>query len=395
MALSITDHFQQLTALLSNNRAFWQILPFNCAELPWQHNELNAYLWSLNDTEIARLDTDPNVLQQAFSAFFPAAFELTKLPSQPMQQDVAALPFWLANGIGGRKLQQIDALCQHWTPSALPIIEWCAGKGHLGRILAHRFTQPVTSVEWQRALCDAGEKLAEKYQLPQRFVCDDVLTQPLTAILQAEQQIVALHACGQLHITLLEQMVQAQCRQLHLVPCCYHLIPNSHYRPLSSLAQQEDLTLSKEDLKLAVQGQVTAGDRIEKLRATEVLWRLVYDELRAEVTNDKQYRPLSSVAKHWFTHELSDFVSWAAAQHSINLPDNIDWACYMARAEKRAALVKRIDLIRHIFRRPLELWLSLDKALFLQQQGYCVSLTEFCDYQVTPRNILLRAYKAI
>ncbi|GAM61607.1 hypothetical protein JCM19232_5908 [Vibrio ishigakensis] len=33
----------------------------------------------------------------------------------------------------------------------------------------------------------------------------------------------------------------------------------------------------------------------------------------------------------------------------------------------------------------------LDKALFLQEQGYQVELSQFCDKKITPRNILIQA----
>ena len=57
----------------------------------------------------------------------------------------------------------------------------------------------------------------------------------------------------------------------------------------------------------------------------------------------------------------------------------------------RLPVVARMELVRHLFRRPLELWLVLDRALFLQEQGYRVELSEFCPRHLTPRNILIHA----
>jgi len=384
---------QQLSAVLQQYRQYWQLLPFACDTIPWADDDLLQLLAGLDDVLIGQIDQNRALQQQYFASFFPALFALPAVAVAADLHALPALPFWLENGIGGRKLQQIDALCQQWRHSTLPVLEWCAGKGHLGRILAHRFTVPVTSVEWQAQLCEDGAALAEKYQLAQQFICADVLNDPLGAILQPQQHIVALHACGQLHITMLQQAVQAGCQQLQLVPCCYHLIAQAQYQPMSDLALQLNLQLSKDDLKLVVQGQVTAGERVEKLRATEVLWRLAYDELRADLSGQQHYRPLASVGKHWFNGSFSAFACWAAAQHQLQLPDVIDEATYLARAQQRAATVQRIELVRHLFRRPLELWLTLDKALYLQQHGYQVKVSEFCDYQITPRNLLLTATK--
>ncbi len=389
----LLQQFQQLTTVLQQYRQFWQLLPFCCDSLPWQDAQLIRCLETLDETQLREIDSSMTLQQQYFAAHFSALFALPSVLSTAAEASLTALPFWLENGIGGRKLQQINALCQHWPERQLPVLEWCAGKGHLGRILAHRFAVPVTSVEWQQQLCDEGRRQAKKYKLPQQFVCADVLQQPQDTLLQSQQQIVALHACGQLHITMLQQAVQAGCEQLLLVPCCYHLIPQSEYQPLSAAGLAHNLHLNKDDLKLTVQGQVTAGGRIEKLRATEVLWRLAYEALRRQLTGDNNYRPLASVAKHWFSGEFSAFAQWAAAQHQLELPAAIDWAMYLRLGAQRVELVQRIELLRHLFRRPLELWLALDKALYLQQHGYQVSLNQLCDYQVTPRNILLRAIR--
>ena len=52
-----------------------------------------------------------------------------------------------------------------------------------------------------------------------------------------------------------------------------------------------------------------------------------------------------------------------------------------------------LELVRHLFRRPLELWLVLDYAVFLEEQGYRVRLGTFCDRQLTPRNLMLDAVR--
>lgn len=393
-----TQQFKQYTDTLQKYRPFWQILPFACVDLPWQGTAVQQLLQQLTEPQLAALEQDPVAQQQLLQPYFPELFQLpgtekvsTKIAAAPLP----ALPFWLENGVGGRKLQQISALCQHWPQQPLPVLEWCAGKGHLGRVLAHRFAQPVVSVEWQPSLCEQGTQLAEQFQLSQQFICADVLQHPLNGILQPQQQVVALHACGQLHISLLQQVVATGCQQLQLVPCCYHLISADCYQPLSAIAQQADLFLTKEDLKLVVQGQVTGGERTERLRHTEVLWRLAYDELRKQLTGKQAYQPLVSVAKHWFSGHFSAFAQWAAMQHGLMLPTKIDCEEYLQRARMRLELVKKIQLVRNLFRRPLELWLALDKAVFLQQHGYSVSLTEFCEYRLTPRNLLLQASKTV
>jgi hypothetical protein len=55
--------------------------------------------------------------------------------------------------------------------------------------------------------------------------------------------------------------------------------------------------------------------------------------------------------------------------------------------------VRNLELVRGLFRRPLELWLVLDRALFMVENGYDVEVGEFCDSHLTPRNLMLIAQR--
>ena len=59
-------------------------------------------------------------------------------------------------------------------------------------------------------------------------------------------------------------------------------------------------------------------------------------------------------------------------------------------ADARGAWGK-VVIVRHAFRRPLEVWLALDLAVRLENDGYSVSLGRFCERRLTPRNLLISA----
>lgn len=387
---TITPLFAQVTELLLRYQAYWQLQPMSLTVLPWQA-ALNQQLEQLTLPELSTLDQSPSLQQAQFQTFFPDLFQLPLFWQASHTGALPEWPFWLSNGIAGRKLEQIKQFCQLLPDSTLPVLEWCAGKGHLGRLVAAAGERAVTSIEWQQTLCTAGEQLAQRFNLPQGFICTDVLSPAGQAALAPAQQVLALHACGELHMQLLRAASVVGCRQLQVSPCCYHLIASEQYQPMSLVARQTRLQLSRQDLKLAVQGQVTAGERVARLRQTEVSWRLAYDALRAELTGEQIYQPLPSLPKHWFSGHFADFIQFAAATQQLSLPATIDMAVILQRGQHAYLRLQRIDAVRHLFRRPLELYLLLDRALYLQQQGYQVKLQAFCDYQLTPRNFLLQA----
>lgn len=389
--------------VLHEYRNYWHFLPFAHAleGPPWHNPALQRALSKLNAAQIDAIDSSAEAQREFFSPYFEEVFELpaiTRLASLSGSQQQKEVPFWLSNGIAGRKLSQIEAFIAQLPALAGTTLEWCAGKGHLGRLLRfhqHPVQGQVQSLEWQAPLCEQGRALAQQHNVAQTFHAVDVLHSPAARLLAASDHAIALHACGDLHRRLLEVGSAAGLDSLHVAPCCYHLIQSDTYQPLSTYGQQletqQPLQLNKAQLKLAVQGQVTAGDRVRRLRHTETLWRLVYQLAREHYLNDSVYQPLPSINKQWFSGELLSFLSWACTRHGWQLPAGVDVESLERSARQRQLRMQQLDLVRHVFRRPLEQYLVLDRAVFLQEQGYQVELKQFCDYQVSPRNFLIQA----
>ncbi|MFU8783590.1 methyltransferase [Aliidiomarina sp.] len=372
----LSDVFAQYDTLLNRYREFWQLEAFAQSEWPWPQSA--AEIDALIAPALSKLAN-------------PVAATSAKLERES--------PFWLTNGIQGRKLAQINGFIAEFSKHASchttedpihQVIEWCAGKGHLGRILSFQQQIPVLSVEWQANLCEQGQALAFQHSVAQEFLHANVMHLPHNW-LPTNSAIVALHACGDLHRQLLELACSQGKRELFVAPCCYHLQQAELYQPLSQQAQQSALSLSRSQLKLAVQEQVTGGKRVAKLRDIEQLWRLVFDLYRAQITGITTYRSLPSVSKHWFSGELSAFIRWACEQQALPVLADSVINALIPKAHERLALIRSIDNIRQLFRRPLELWLLLDRALFLQEQNYAVRLQQFCAHHESPRNTLIIA----
>jgi len=385
--------FQKLDQILVNTRDYWQLLAFSQNELPWP--ELLDKLTDLTSEKLLELEQNPDLSYDYFSDVIPQLPQLKKLTEIfSMVTKEVEFPFWLEAGIKGRKLAQLKSFVAAVDETELPVLEWCAGKGHLGRMLAFKGTQKVHSVEIQPHLCEQGALLAKKYDMNIDFIQADVLKDDLSDQIQKKQHVVALHACGQLHQTLMRQAVSSNTQKLSLSPCCYHLMQDSdHYKAMSHEALESELNLSNDDLKLALQETVTAADRITQKRTLEVEWRLGFDQLMRDVTGINKYISVPSVSKSMFSTSFEAFCVWAAEKKSLDLPTDINYENYYQKGKSRKKITEKIELVRHLFRRPIEIWLILDRALYLQKHDYHVTVHEFCDKQVTPRNILIQAHK--
>ncbi|WP_133182863.1 methyltransferase [Shewanella decolorationis] len=433
----LAAQFIQLDKLLEQGSALWQVRAFEAKTLPWQAQfpTLATTLWALDDAVLDALDAEQSALVDALS---PALKQ--DLAALGLEWDLALLTLSIAElslgsdiasdigpdigsddietatspsidltemahfsaHIKGRKWEQITAFVQHLPDAGLPVLEWCAGKGHLGRLIAKARGVDVLSLEWQAMLCEEGQAFADKWQLSQRFICVDAFaiedkadenTADQTNPFCAQQQAVALHACGDLHVRLLQLAAAAGTQALAISPCCYHLIQANQYQGLSTLAQQSGLTLTRHDLQLPLQQSVIANPKQQALRHQEIAWRLGFDALQRHCRGIDAYLPLPAVKQSQLSGSFADFCQWAAAQKAVTLDADCDFDVWLEIGKQRQRLTRRIDLAAHLFRRALELWLILDRCCFLQESGYRVTLREFCANSVTPRNALILAQK--
>jgi len=392
-SLAFLEQFEQIELLLSNTRQYWQISPFELLKFPWNNDpKLCDFLAQLSDDEIESLDRDDQALRHAMSPFFSLSLDVLA-PLSLNEESLAHIPAWFNAGIKGRKWAQIEKFAAQIPSKPTPILEWCAGKGHLGRALSFSQQREVVSVEWQHNLCEQGTVLAEKHCVQQQFIQADVFIPTDHSLLTDGQHAIALHACGDLHIELLKQATRAGTSSITIAPCCYHLVRADRYQPLSAAAKRSLLQLNKHDLSLSMAQTVVATQRVRTYRRVEVAWRLGFDLLQRKLRCCDEYLPLPSIKQSMLAGEFIDFCRWACQVKSLVLPDDFNIQPYEQLGWQRRKINARIELVTHAFRAILERWLLLDRVLFLSEQGYQVELSEFCDHKITPRNALITAYR--
>ncbi len=102
------------------------------------------------------------------------------------------------------------------------------------------------------------------------------------------------------------------------------------------------------------------------------------------------YLPTPSLPASWLDKPFADYCRELAGLKGLSTGEQ-DWTALEAHGWRRLAEVRNLELLRGLFRRPLELWLVLDRALFLREQGYTVAVGSFCETTLTPRNLMVLA----
>lgn len=379
-----------LAQALRDTRWLWHPQPFRELRPGWcdKAPALTQALLALDEAGWTALHADHALALNWLAGYLPELTGLAGLCAVDLLPRTANGPLpvgWNAY-VPGRKEAQIAAFAESAVAGALPVIDWCGGKGHLGRLLAAAWQVPVLTLEREEALCADGSALASRLGLPQDFLPADALD--VDAACLRGRHAVALHACGELHRSLIRRAGETGVRRLDVAPCCYHLGLGEAYQ---GYVTSDSLSLSHDEVRLAVTETVTASPRLARQHVREMAWKLGFDHFRRQRDPAAPYRSFKPVPAPWMRGGFADFLAAMAARSGLAAPTAGEVAAAEAAGWQRHVEVMRLSVPRQAFRRLIELWLVLDQAARLADQGYEVSVGVFCERRLTPRNLMLSA----
>jgi hypothetical protein len=398
---ALKERFDALDRWLVQQRPLWRPRPF-VETPPWveDHPSTAAWLLAQDPEAIDAIDGPDGLLLPDHApaelvAWVRESLDLAAVGAWPQDPNTARQlgADALKLGVRARKWRQVERFCACWTPSAArELVDWCGGKAHLGRTLAQLTDRAVTVVELDGGLRAGAERLAAGANVELSFHRGDAREADALGPLNQSCGVVALHACGGLMNALIRGVTIAPVADVALVPCCFHLQNREMEgtRPLSTRARTASLKLDHTTLRLATVEEVKATSKVRARRRRESAWRLGLDLLVAETSGVAEYTPLGTLDAATLALPFEGFCEAVATDRGLALPPR--WSARSAQraGEERAAAARALAVVRALFRRPIELWLVLDRALALMEAGYDVGVGSFCDRKITPRNLLIR-----
>ena len=395
--------FDRLTGLLCRHKALWTESAFVQNELSWRADYPRLYreLLALSEGELRALEGEDEMLLYLTSRHLSDLETLNDFPIATPTRRHWRVPELATCGIPQRKRAQIEGFVSALleaklvlTPNCV-VVDWCSGRGHLARAMH--------LAGGARVLCLERDPKLHHRDLPEdvTFLAHDVLKPLDSAHLQSTDLHTALHACGDLHLSMLRQTANAGVPALACAPCCYHFTTDQVYGGLSRMAQESKLRPSKDELRLATAETTTANTLDRKLRHQELLWRVAFDLHLRQLRQVDAYSRTPSVRKSLLKTSFNAFAQSLVEALERKGRRDFDFSPLSARAQEqlmrqaqaKLSIVSRLEKAQLAFRPALERWLLLDRALYLQERGYRVDIQQFCAKHDSGRNhvILARA----
>lgn len=281
-----------------------------------------------------------------------------------------------------RKRTQVAALVDHLRGLALPItrvVDVGAGHGHLTRALHTELEVAACGVERDGELVRVARALSGEHEI--EFVELDFAES--TVAFAPTDLVIGLHACGALGDALLRRAAASRAPVL-LVSCCQQKIGAPARRPLS--ARGEALGLAWPRALLGLSNLSWGATAAESMRGREVrhALRLL---LRHRGIDESVGSVAHGINKRRFRQSLTVVAEAALAQRGEPPPTELELRAATSRGVAEFARIRRLSLPRNLLGRLMELAIVLDRATFMAESGYAVSVRPMFDVDVSPRNL--------
>jgi SAM-dependent methyltransferase len=356
----------------------------------------DSFLLSLDDRELDAIEVHgtgapwPERTPEALRALVERARRVCDLPRL---STTGGSPTRARRGESPRKRAQIDAFSRVVTTSAsraVRVIDVGSGHGHLTRDIAGRIGRPVVGLERDAALAEAARRLSSGAS--PTFAVTDVLHDGLA--LSAGDCVVGLHACGELGDAIVAGVAHAPGSTLALVGCCLQKRRQPSRRPLRATPGLED-ALDLPSTLLGLSNLVAGDDGVEASRGDNLLARerrLTLHRLLSEGRPLRLGAEIEGLNRRAAHRDLSVLVARAFAIRGQPAPARqaIDEAARWAHAEH--ARRRRLSVPRALLARALEVYVLLDRAAYLEENGFEVMVGALFATSVSPRNLALVAW---
>lgn len=281
------------------------------------------------------------------------------------------------------------------------VVDIGGGIGLLAQTLSNQFQLNVCSVDMDPILQETGrERNRKNAKSPNHLVQYHNFkveeNGEFEKLLTPDSLSVGLHTCGSLALDIIRSHVKNRVRGLINFGCCYHKLDNvPGFQNLSSFAQEEgQIWLSKFALTLSCRAHKKLSEKDYDLKQKVKFYRYAFHILLHEKYGIHEEIFLGNSHARLYKESFGTYALEQFSRIPVALKHTKEELEDFSNDPELSLLIKKMiaaGTIRNALGRVLELYLLLDRAIYLEEQGYKVKLQTFFDEELSPRNIGIMA----
>jgi len=402
----LKSRFKHVKEFLNDHQKIWSREVLNSYP-----NSLEGFLkkWlysldQLNDYQLWQVDSAKNYSQikdPSLKVLFSNIAELSKIDTYDPNQNHISFATSDYQGVKEKKRHEIKYLINYLTSDIClnkvdKIIDIGAGKGHLSRFLWKSSSKKVLSIDTNHRLQEKGKKLISKGKDKLGPDIDflnlkvNKTNKNYSNLIDQRTLTVGLHTCGTLANDLLQVSSLKSSPYIINFGCCYLRMPPQNVLISAFGKNNSTFPLTSHALTLASRAhfEFPYQDFIDKKRVKS--YRYALHLLCYEKLNLKKFIAVGDSHIRDYQKSFGSFATLKLKRLGIlhNLCEDEINSFYN---EKRIQIILKnlflANMIRWQFGKIVEIYILLDRAIFLQENGYEAKLMKVFDGKISPRNI--------
>lgn len=309
---------------------------------------------------------------------------LSELPKLDIQE--TKLENFLTRKMNNKKVHEIQTLKSIVDQAKMidTIIDIGSGAGHLSMALVHGSEKKSYCIDLNSNFQSIGKEKLKRW-CPENINKINFINKEVTEntsfpfeINKSSSLLIGLHSCGALSTELIKQKFPNTIN----FGCCYHKLKDEYN--ISKLALKDPLYFSNHALTLAAKSNPITSDEIVMKKISVKKFRYaLYLYLRENL--EKEFLSIGNT--HKTDYELS-FAEYAQ-KYAKELKDIAQEELNTYYQSKEALIEKIIKAgsLRALFARLIEIYLILDRAIYLSENLINIKVYETFSPQLSPRNI--------
>lgn len=279
------------------------------------------------------------------------------------------------------------------------IIDIGGGIGHLAQSLVNHYNLKTVTVDMDPALQKTGFDIHQKNaRFPDNKVefinvkVDENETK-FQSLLSANSMTLGLHTCGPLANYQIKASAKNKIRGLINLGCCFDkLFGDKSGQNISTFARElpQSLHFNHFALTLATRAHRKMNEKDYNFKLKVKFFRYSIHFLLHDHYDLKQVMTLGNTHHKVYEGSFADYAFEQMRRISLKPRHSAEELNeFFSRKDIQELIWNMLaaELIRNALGRLMELYILLDRAIYLEEQGYQVKLLEFFDESVSPRNI--------
>jgi hypothetical protein len=277
------------------------------------------------------------------------------------------------------------------------IIDIGGGIGLLAQTLVNQYNLVVHSIDLDEKLQETGKLRHQKNaKNPPNYVQYHNIkvgkdSPSFVNLMDSSSMTIGLHTCGALANEQLKASAFKKTNSIISFGCCYHKIEEEKDQAMSEFTNNYGpLKLSRFALTLASRAHMKLPEEDFEFKLKVKYFRYAIHFFLCDHLNTREMITLGNSPKKLYYQDFATYAEEQLKRLELGEKFSSEYLNEYYNSIERQELIRTMlaaGIIRDSFGRLLELYILLDRALYLEENGYKTTIEQCFDEEISPRNI--------